>query len=412
MVVYGCYHCGSSDHRAKACPDAVCRICQQQGHDTGGCPQKPLPPVDLGSFIATTAVGDAGFSYIELFAGIGGFRVALDRFNGQCVFASEIDRFARANYELNHGDRPAGDITRISTDDIPEHDLLVGGFPCQPFSFSGQRQGLDDERGILFLEIVRILKARQPKGFLLENVRGLLTHDEGRTLQIILSKLEKSGYHVQHEILDAVQVVPQERKRIYLVGLRNDLVSNDCKSRLFFSKRVPANLKRGFEDIQQRNLTANEAERLPLSNRQLGKVRSQSYTQKFPEARFLDDISKPTKTLQSSYASYMVGSQFVPASHGKGWRRLSPREAARLQGFPEDFQLCSQRPYHLLGNAVVPSMIAIVAAPLLQAFAGVMENDEGGWKVAMELLLDASPSDERRLDLQHQITEASQGEKP
>ena len=261
----GCYHCGSSDHRAKSCPTAKCCLCQETGHDAGGCPTKPLPPIDCGYFAARQSISDSnsnasitsktctannsnrnhqGYTFIELFAGMGGFRVALDKLGGRCVFASEIDRFCCRNYQQNFGgDRPAGDICRISVNDctvaassdddsirtIPTHDLLVGGFPCQPFSSSGSRQGLEDptQKGLLFREIVRILRARQPKAFLLENVRGLLLHDEGRTHRIVLQELEECGYRVQSELLDAVKLLPQERCRLYIVGIRRDIVDGD-----------------------------------------------------------------------------------------------------------------------------------------------------------------------------------------
>ena len=377
----GCYHCGSDDHRAKHCPESVCRKCGGKGHDVGGCPLEE-EKVDKGSF--EPAPASCKFLYIGLFAGIGGFRIALDRLGGHCVFASEIDRFARANYELNHLDRPAGDITKISEDLIPDHDLLVGGFPCQTFSSSGALQGFNDDRGVLFLEIVRILKFRQPKAVLLENVRGLLTHDEGRTLKVILSKLEEAGYVMQHQVLDAVNLVPQERKRIYLIGIRKDLWTAEA----YQFPDVPC-WTRGFADIMDRNLDAEDVKQLVLSEHQLQKVRSQRYTQRFPDARFLSDVCAPIKTLQSSYASYMVGSQFVPvegtrAGNQDGWRKLSPTEAARLQGFPETFRLCRARPYHLPGNAVVPSMIAFVVAPLLTVLDSSMDKANAkarGWQV-------------------------------
>jgi len=392
----GCYQCGSTLHRAKDCPDN--QFHNGKGDDVGNA-SVAYPhhvkdsPIPLGSFHSLPNK----FRYIELFAGIGGFRLALDRLGGQCVFASEMDRFAKKNYELNHSDCPAGDITKISEEDIPEHDLLVGGFPCQAFSSSGNRLGFDDERGILFLEIVRILKRRQPKAILLENVRGLVTHDEGKTLTVILNELEQVGYTMRYKVLDAIDLVPQERKRVYLVGIRRDLDSGDYKYPELSTIR-----RRGFVDVLERDLTDDELQKLSLSPHQLGKVRTQAYTQKFPEARFLSDITGPTKTLQSSYASYMVGSQFVPSPPDitDGWRKLSPREAARLQGFPEDFHLCPFRSYRQMGNAVVPSMIVLVAAPLIPILYQPSEDAENweelGWKVAKEILLEACPKDERQ----------------
>lgn len=139
---------------------------------------------------------DKSFTFIDLFAGIGGFRIAAEMNGGECVFSSEWDKHSQATYERNHGDLPYGDITKISEDDIPDHDILFGGFPCQSFSISGKRKGFDDTRGTLFFDIVRILKKKQPKMFLLENVKNLARHDSGNTLRVILKTLDELGYKV------------------------------------------------------------------------------------------------------------------------------------------------------------------------------------------------------------------------
>lgn len=335
---------------------------------------------------------------------MGGFRVALDKLGGQCVFASEVDRFCVRNYQANFGDRPAGDITRIETEQIPHHDLLVGGFPCQPFSSSGAREGMNDPKGVLFREISRILKAKQPRAFLLENVRGLFIHDEGKTLKIVVQELEECGYRVSCQLADVVQVLPQERCRLFLAGTRLDIPSSGYTFPVF------PRLERGVRDILDSNLSADQVDRLTLSPHQLEKVRSQQYTQRFPEARFLSDPTVPAKTLQSSYTKYMVGTQFVPVGSGSdaAWRRFSSREAARLQGFPEDFILCPERPYHMIGNAVAPPVIAMIAAPLLQCVS-LVDKDEG-WKVGKEMLLDATPDDGRRSGLKLILDDIETGE--
>ena len=413
-----CYQCGQLDHRAKDCPNITPTASSYLQF------AKREAPPDLGQFAAsssantTTTTTNDGFTYIELFAGVGGFRLALDRLGGLCVFASEVDRFCIKNYQMNfNGDRPAGDINRIPSNSIPDHDLLVGGFPCQPFSSSGTKAGLaDTEKGVLFREITRILKDKQPKAFLLENVRGLLLHNDGHTFTIIRTELEECGYTVCYELVDAVNLLAQERKRLYIVGIRNDI---DCTSYTFPSS-IP-NLGRGFKDIiQQHDLSKEEIESLTLTPHQLNKVKVQTYTQKYPESRFLCNLSLPSKTIQSSYSSYMVGSQFIPVlpndssmseskvSHDDEhikWRRFSHREVARLQGFPETFHLCSQRAYHQLGNAVAPPLIAILAAPLLQSLGLAKNNDnvDWGWNVAKELLIEASPNDYRRIELKKKL---------
>ena len=412
----GCYHCGAADHRAKDCPSAVCQYCGSSGHDVGGCSKKPPPPVDKGQFNKPPTSSDnisssKLFTFIELFAGMGGFRVALEKLDGQCVWASEMDRFCIENYKLNfQGDRPAGDITQILPvqDWIPDHDLLVGGFPCQPFSSSGRREGLNDAaaRGGLFREIVRVLRAKQPKAFLLENVRGLILHDNGKTFDLIRQELEDCGYHLTWKLIDAVHILPQERCRLFIVGIRTTgisvgLVGNNQRYQF---PSLP-NLRRGVKDILQ-GMTAEDPihnlERLLLSPHQISKVQSQSYYKQHPEARFLSDPSKPSKTLQSSYTNYMVGSQFVPAAASSSWRRFSPREAARLQGFPESFQLCTHRPYNMLGNAVAPPLIAMIVAPLLSIIRGGVQVVDG-WAIACEMLLEASPPDVRRQELREKL---------
>jgi DNA-cytosine methyltransferase len=394
------------------------------------CPLAPRAAADLcnmGSFGQPTVQPRAAFTYIELFAGIGGFRVALDAMGGRCVFASEIDRFARDSYAANHGgELPAGDITRIDARSVPSHDLLTAGFPCQPFSFAGARKGFGDTRGTLFREIVRLARAHQPKALLLENVRGLENHDDGRTLATIVHELRDCGYRVTWRVMDAAALLPQQRLRLFIVALRDDLDA------VYEFPRLPA-LGRAVVDVLQpcasstapAALSADEENRLMLSQHQLSKVLAQPYTQRHLQARFMcNPASTAARTLQSSYGHYMVASQFVPRSccsvpasaeavAAEAWRRFSPRECARLQGFAESWRLHPQRSYNLLGNAVPPPLVALVAAPLLiccgvqpkncsgsVGFIGEVEDmsREWGWRVASTLLLDAAPVDGQRRD--------------
>ena len=165
------------------------------------------------------------FTYASLFSGIGGFEQALNNLGGRCVFASEIDKFAAQAYEVLYGHKPHGDITKIDAKDIPDHDLLVGGFPCQSFSVAGKRKGFEDTRGTLFFEIARIAKEKRPKALLLENVKGLVNHDKGRTLDIMISVLNEIGYVIDFEVLNSKYFgVPQNRERIFIVAIREDLI--------------------------------------------------------------------------------------------------------------------------------------------------------------------------------------------
>lgn len=168
------------------------------------------------------------YRLIDLFAGIGGIRLGFEQTKRvDVVFSSEIDKYAAQTYQANFDDTPSGDITRIETKDIPQHDILVGGFPCQAFSLAGKRMGFADIRGTLFFEIARILKDKRPKAFLLENVKGLLSHDKGNTFEVIKTTIDELGYDLKFKVLSGKDFgVPQNRQRIFLVGIRKDLLKN------------------------------------------------------------------------------------------------------------------------------------------------------------------------------------------
>lgn len=168
------------------------------------------------------------FNYVSLFSGIGGFEQALNKLGGTCVFASEIDKFAAKAYETLYGKAPAGDITKVDAKDVPNHDLLVGGFPCQSFSLAGKRKGLEDARGTLFFDIARIAAKKKPKALLLENVKGLVNHDKGNTLDTMIRTLTEIGYVVDFDVLNSKYFgVPQNRERIFIVAIRKDLIASE-----------------------------------------------------------------------------------------------------------------------------------------------------------------------------------------
>ncbi|GLO66239.1 DNA (cytosine-5-)-methyltransferase [Oceanobacillus kimchii] len=168
------------------------------------------------------------FKYVSLFSGIGGFEQALNKLGGECVLASEIDKFANQAYEIIYGEKTVGDITKVNAEDVPDHDLLVGGFPCQAFSVAGKRGGFDDARGTLFFEMARIAAEKMPKVILAENVKGLISHDKGKTLDTIVKTLNECGYRVDFDVLNSKYFgVPQNRERIFIVAVREDLVENE-----------------------------------------------------------------------------------------------------------------------------------------------------------------------------------------
>lgn len=165
------------------------------------------------------------FTYVDLFSGVGGFRQALDKLGGKCVMASEIDKFANKAYEVLYGHKTVGDVTKIVVEDVPDHDLLVAGVPCQPWSVAGKRKGFDDERGMMWSHVDGILKAKKPKAFIIENVKGLLSHNKGESFIEICENLSSIGYLIDFQVLNSKYFgVPQNRERIYLIGISEDLV--------------------------------------------------------------------------------------------------------------------------------------------------------------------------------------------
>ena len=185
-----------------------------------------------------------GYTFIDLFAGIGGFRLALESLGAKCVYSSEIDKYAREVYYQNFGDMPDGDITKVDQNSIPDHDILCAGFPCQPFSISGKQLGFNDSRGTLFFEIARIIKAKRPKVAFMENVNNFASHDNGNTLRVVRATLEELGYTFYYNVLNAADYnIPQHRQRVYIVCFRNDLNITNFK----FPKPIP--LTKHLEDV-------------------------------------------------------------------------------------------------------------------------------------------------------------------
>ncbi|WP_077297442.1 DNA (cytosine-5-)-methyltransferase [Virgibacillus pantothenticus] len=196
------------------------------------------------------------FTYVSLFSGIGGFEQALNKLGGTCVLASEIDKFANQAYEVLYGHKTVGDITKVQAEDVPDHDILVGGFPCQSFSVAGKRGGFDDARGTLFFEMARIADAKNPKVILAENVKGLVGHDKGKTLDTIIKTLNDIGYRVDFIVLNSKYFgVPQNRERIFLIGIREDLIENEPWTDVKGTTVVPKGKRRisGYDDVKTFN---------------------------------------------------------------------------------------------------------------------------------------------------------------
>ena len=303
----------------------------------------------------------ADFKFIDLFAGIGGIRRPYQKLGGKCVFSSEIDKFAIKTYEANWGETPSGDITQIEAKDIPNFDILLAGFPCQAFSIAGKRKGFDDTRGTMFFEVERILEYHKPKCFMLENVKGLLSHDKGNTFRVMRDILEKKlDYKIYYKVLNAKDFgVPQNRERIIIVGFKNHNIN--------FEFPEPTGEKTKLGDILEKNVDSKYtiSDKIWASHQR----RKEHHIAKgngFGYSLFNED-SEYTSTISARY--YKDGSEILVEQKNANPRRLTPREAARLQGFPDDFKLVvsDMQCYKQFGNSVPTKMIEAVANKVIEA---------------------------------------------
>lgn len=306
------------------------------------------------------------FTFIDLFAGIGGMRIAYEQSGGRCVYSSEWNKFSQKTYEANFGEIPDGDITKVNAKDIPDHDILVAGFPCQPFSIAGvskknslgRATGFEDKtQGTLFFDVCRILKAKRPKAFMLENVKNLKSHDHGRTFQIILESLEELDYQVFYEILDGQNFVPQHRERIIIIGFDRKRYGADIP---FEFNITPVEPKPVLKDILEENVDS----KYTLTDHLWEYLQNYAAKHKAAGNGFgygmapLDGVSR---TLSARY--YKDGSEVLIAQEGKNPRRLTPRECARLQGFPDSFVIpvSDLQAYKQFGNSVVVPLMKNLA---------------------------------------------------
>jgi len=304
------------------------------------------------------------FKFIDLFAGIGGIRIPFEEYGGTCVFTSEWDKFAQKTYADNHGHVPNGDITQVEISDIPDFDLLLAGFPCQPFSHAGLKKGFDDTRGTLFFDIARILDAKKPRAVFLENVKGLVSHDKGQTFAEIIRILEELGYEVSYRIHNARDYgVPQNRERIYIVGILGG-------AKFEFDPVLKIDSKVGsiLDDSERVDPKYTLSDRLWASH-QRRKADHAAKGNGFGYSLFTEE-SPYTSTISARY--YKDGSEILIAQPGRNPRKLTPREAARLQGFPENFKITVSdvQAYKQFGNSVAVPAIRSVAKKLSPMLGG------------------------------------------
>lgn len=298
--------------------------------------------------------------FIDLFAGIGGLRTPFDELGCKSVFSSEWDKFAQQTYEANYGEIPAGDITDVKVTDVPAHDILLAGFPCQPFSMAGKKKGFDDARGTLFWNIAEILRFHRPRAFLLENVKNLRGHNKGQTFRVIKRILEEElRYDVHVEVLNAKDFgVPQNRQRIFIIGFRKPTA---------FSFPKPSGKKTRLGDILESRVDPKYtiSDRL-WAGHQRRKKEHRAKGNGFGYSLF-NRNSEYTSTISARY--YKDGSEILIEQRNKNPRRLTPREAARLQGFDDDFiiPVSDGQAYKQFGNAVAVPLIRAIAKQMLFA---------------------------------------------
>lgn len=296
--------------------------------------------------------------FIDLFCGIGGFRVAMDEschennIIPECVFSSDIDKYCQDSYENNFGHRPTGDITLVNPKDIPDHDLLFAGFPCQPFSIIGQMKGFEDTRGTLFFHIANILKEKKPKAFILENVKQLVGHNGGQTLQVIIKTLQDLGYSVQYTVLNALDYgLPQKRERVIIVGHREPI---------FFSFPSPVRPFKPLEEILERKVDKKHLASDYIQEKRKSSHKSAYKLSIWHENKSGNICSYPYSCALRAGASY----NYLLVN---GERRLTPREMFRLQGFPDSYKIINNdtQARKQAGNAVPVNLVKAVILKLL-----------------------------------------------
>lgn len=338
----------------------------------------PFPPLDKHEF-----------TYIDLFAGVGGFRLALRSLGGKCVFSSEIDKYCKQVYEANFGEIPFGDIKYFTNDNIddeklnkliPDHDILAGGFPCQAFSIAGKRGGFEDTRGTLFFDIARILKAKRPKAFILENVKGLVNHRSGKTLSTILKVLRNElGYYVpKPEVLNAKDFgVPQNRERILIVGFKKDVGVSEFAYPETNIKDSEFTTGDSFEKVKE---SEEVSVKYYLSDQYLSTLREHKRRHEKKGNGFGYEIIDDKEAANAIVVGGMGRERNLVLDHrltnfkpvtnisGKvnreGIRRMTPREWARLQGFPDKYRIdavSDTQAYKQFGNSVAIPVIQAVA---------------------------------------------------
>ena len=307
------------------------------------------------------------FRFIDLFAGIGGIRLGFESVGGHCVFSSEFDKDACTTYEANFGEHPSGDITKIEAKDIPDFDILLGGFPCQAFSIIGKKEGFANETcGTLFFDIERILTEKRPPAFMLENVRNLTAHDNGNTFRTIKKHLEALGYHVYAKVLNALDYgVPQKRERIFIVGFLDDV-------KFDFPAPVPVEERKTLVDILETNVDRKYYVRDEIRLSRLERLKDKDYPRPYISHENMAGSITP-----HPYSSALRAGASANYILVNDERRPTEREMLRIQGFPDTYKIVL--PYGKVkkqcGNSVAVPVIKAIAAEMIKALKSYNEKE-------------------------------------
>ena len=311
-----------------------------------------------------------GLKFIDLFAGLGGFRLALESFGAKCVYSNEWDKYAQKVYQMNFGDKPEGDITLVDENKIPDHDILCAGFPCQAFSISGKQKGFEDSRGTLFFDVARIVKAKKPKVVFMENVKNFASHDNGNTLKVVQNTMIDLGYDFYYDILNSLDFgIPQNRERIYMLCFRKDLnITNFAFPKPFELSTFVEDLLLSDEDVS--NLIIDRQD-IVLKNTEIKENSSKVIR-----------IGTVGKGGQGERIYSPKGIAITLSAHGGGvfaktggylingkTRKLHPRECARIMGYPDSYLIhpSSSQAYKQFGNSVVVNVLQYISKNMGEA---------------------------------------------
>lgn len=308
------------------------------------------------------------FTFIDLFAGIGGIRLAFEEAGGKCVFSSEFDKDACNTYQANFGEYPFGDITKIDAENIPDFDILLGGFPCQAFSIIGKKEGFANETcGTLFFDIERILSVKKPKAFMLENVRNLTAHDNGRTFKIIRKHLEALGYNVYAKVLNALDYgVPQKRERIIIVGFKENIL-------FAYPDPVQNNLRKTLDSILEKDVAQKYFVSDKIRESRLARLKDKNYPKPYISHENMAGSITP-----HPYSSALRAGASANYILINDERRPTEREMLRIQGFPDTYKIVSSYSVvkHQCGNSVAVPVIEAVANSMIKAINNFRQYHE------------------------------------